>query len=185
MADLNVDVVDGVGTDIYARVVRRRLARTERRGESDLLFEANTVQDMVNRILNGLGPANRLRRLRIFGHGNEGQQGVGNSRRPALPQIIMVRCLGHAGGVHCGSLTNQIHLQRLSGRFAAGGWAELHGCDVGDGREGLELLRRLAALWNVPVKASEDTQRPRNARHGLSGLVVAARPDGTIYVPED
>jgi hypothetical protein len=136
---------------------------------------------MVNRILNTLGPANKLHRLRIFGHGNEGVQGVSNSRHAPLSQTISVQC---RGGV-CGPLTNQNHLQRLSGRFALDGWAELCGCDVGDGVQGLELLQRLAALWNVPVKASEDRQKPRHARRGLGGDVVAARPNGTIYVPVD
>jgi hypothetical protein len=174
MADMNIDVVDGIGRDGYARAVRRRLERI-----SDPIL-VNSAASLVALVLGRLG-GNRLRRLRIFGHGTGGQQGLGNSRAPGPLQEIAVHCTGHTES-SCGAISNQNHLRSLTGHFARDGWVELLGCDVADGVQGRSLLRQLAALWNVPVKASEDDQFPRSARRGLRGQVVVAYPSGAVEV---
>src|SRR5262245_59910331 len=77
MAILNLDCVDGTGTDddiLYFR------------GILPYALRVHSVGDMVRRLEERLNPAcsdgrsrHQLHRLRIFAHGNSGAQGLGNS----------------------------------------------------------------------------------------------------------
>jgi len=51
-------------------------------------------------------------------------------------------------------------LARLQQSFGYAGELELHGCQVGAGREGDALLRGLASALDVPVSASSSYQSP-------------------------
>jgi hypothetical protein len=124
---------------------------------------------MVRFIERYLNPNDLIRRLRVFGHGSRGRQGLGRSRTQG-PGYLEIRMAG-------GQLQYQDELVRLQGRFAAGGWAELHGCSVGDGSEGRALVVALARLWHVSVAAGTFAQWPGG---GFEVSYIVARRDGRV-----
>ncbi len=115
---------------------------------------ANSVWTMVDGILARLALAAHdsaddpagIGLLRIIGHGSPGRQGMGDSRITTNPrQLIMLDRYGH--------LLNQPALARLRGHFLPGAVVELHGCNVGAGPAGANLLRALERFWGVRVRA--------------------------------
>ncbi len=156
---MNIDVIDGLSTDEAMRNNRQIL-----RGEIGVI----TVSDMVDKILHRLG-SDKLRRLRVFGHGGAGMQGLGNSR-DAVRTYATERLLTVQGS----QLLHGETLRQLQGKFEAGGWVELRGCQVGSDSSGGLLLQELANLWGVPVKAGVPTQHPGG---GFEGTVVVAWPN--------
>ena len=144
MADIDIDVVDGVGRDVTVREDRREFPHAIR---------ATSVSQMVMTIIGRLGP-NRLRRLRIIGHASAGLQGVADSRTTLDPnRLIQVDASGR--------LLNPTILCMLAASFAPGGWAELHGCEVAEGYAGKMLLTQLSTLWRVRVRGGIGDQDNR------------------------
>lgn len=128
---------------------------------------AGNVNMMVEGILNRLGSSEQIQMLDIWGHGHSGSQGMGESAYSRVPsQLIEIDCSGH--------LTNRASLVRLRGRFASDGWVRLHGCHVGLGHCGRELLRQLAMLWQVPVQGGVENQ-PSDGLNRFVGPTAVAR----------
>lgn len=88
----------------------------------------------------------RIKRLRIFGHGSPGHQGVGGGRRLGPAQELTVTLFGH--------LQNLAELTKLIPHFQGDALVQLHGCSVGKSWRGRSLVRRLADLWHVRVQAA-------------------------------
>lgn len=164
MSGTNIDVVDLSEIDPAMCSIRNRL-----RGE----IPVSTVENMVNSILHRIGPQRQIRRLRIYGHGGPGSQGLGYSSN-LHPDFALQLQVGDP--TH---LIYEQKLEELRGRFAPDGWAELHGCGVAADVGGYLLLRQLAHVWGVPVKAGWQTQ---HSAPGMEGGVYVAWPDGGVEI---
>ena len=68
-------------------------------------------------------------------------------------------------------------LSRLSGRFAAFGFAEHHGCSLGKRPETRQLLAKLADLWRVPISVGINLQSVGHVTF-FDGPVYTAFPLG-------
>ena len=119
-----------------------------------------------------------LRRLRIFGHGSSGRQGLGDS---VSGQNLLV-----APGR--GISMDWMNLCTLRHFFGSDGFLELHGCNVGDGTEGKVYVARLCALLGVPVRAGRGTQWTGGggATHAYEKCYIEANltPGGQISITE-
>lgn len=152
---------------------------------------AVSVPHMITMIIQRLGKPKRLKRLRIFGHGESGIAVIGNyrgnlrtlsSREELLKNwtttdkvlFTMTHISNRKTTVH---ITNEYELRLLTPYFAPGGWAELHHCKVAEGEDGRTLLRVLARIWNVLVKGGEGDQRVGG---GIENRAVIAYPNGRI-----
>ena len=63
--------------------------------------------------------------------------------------------------------------------FLPFGSVQLHGCNVGQGSRGKELLQKLAKLWEVPVTAGVNTQFSGGAKtFKFEGPTVTKYPGG-------
>jgi hypothetical protein len=135
-------------------------------------IEARSVTDMVHGILGRLGSGGTIDRLIIWAHGEGGSQymGLGPWDRPVSHPILRMLALGPDG-----QLLNQAALGALTGRFSAGGIAELHGCRVAQHRAGRRLLEHLANLWQVAVRAGLWDQ-PSDLLNRFWGPVFEATP---------
>lgn len=178
---MNIDVVAHVEPDDRsddARVIRHAYAVLKQE------IQAETVRDMVDKIIVRLGAGNQIERLRIFAHGRPGllilkrptaqsrQHGVSANNTDANSAII------ERGG----TVTNDWILAELNGKFQPGGYVELHSCNVAameDGVNGASLLLALARILGVHVKGSTATQQ---VGRGLEGPVLTANPDGRTFV---
>ena len=65
----------------------------------------------------------------------------------------------------------------MTSRFWSEGWVELYGCSVAGGAGGADLIRRLAALWGVSVKAGTVVQ---DASSGFENEYAIAYPNGSL-----
>ena len=153
---------------------RDRKAQLERLGASSHKLEmygmSNGVGQMIREIAKLVSPG-RLQVLRIWSHGRAGGQTIsgGHGGEPYR--------LAHWTGIsiaNLGALTPT--LSPLKALFAAGGRAELRGCEVADGPDGEHLLVGLARIWGVPVLAGLATQY----RAEWDGTVVQASPTGGL-----
>lgn len=121
--------------------------------------------------------------LRFHGHGAPGEMG------------LTVGTGSHAssefGLQYIDSLTN--YVRQLAPLFASYGSVELHGCRVGAGSNGRQLVTRLAQAWGVPVTAGLRTQYGGgNSTFHFEGPTFTAFPRGgtlpdwarSIPVPE-
>ena len=113
---------------------------------------------MVNNVLSAAG-SNRITRLNIVDHGNRRSMQLGDD-------IISDENIHFFRGT----------LSLLRGHFAESGFVHLQHCDVG---QNLALLRILAQIWQVPVYAGTDTQRPV-FRH-QDGVYVRCDINGNCY----
>ncbi len=156
---MDLDCVDATGTDETMLTFRQRLPGA---------IPMNSVGQFVRSVENRLG-AGSLNRLRIFGHGGSGVQVLGGGRRPPHWYNV-IQVVGD-------SVTGADELQRLKSRFAARGWAELHGCSVAHGEPGRQLLTRLAHLWGVPVAGGTVIQ---NTGAGFEWRYAVASPNGRL-----
>jgi len=159
--------------------VRRTLAAAVQSGDA---FIVSDLWTMVERIRRRLGSGQKMRRLRIFGHATPGVQCVGRWRGSPIDLTTGQRRLGQGDYervimVIRGQLFNDTILAQLNPYFDRGGFAELHGCAVARGTAGEELLRKLAQLWQVPVKGGREAQRTGG---GLEAPAVGAWPNGHI-----
>jgi hypothetical protein len=163
--------------------------------EKKLVDDVTDVLDMVERITSTIG-GRRIRRLRIFGHGSDNAVLIGHllpthrapdwwNKRPKFEQSDLGKVIGGkpAKWEQDGQIVkegyvffNEPNLAKLSGRFDPGGWVELHSCRIA-GETGKELIKALAKLWQVEVRASEGKQFVGG---GLEGKVWVAKPWGTL-----
>lgn len=158
---LNIDLVDGDPDPVDPPMRAYQAALPQ-------AIRATSLGGGINAILRRLGLYGRIGRLRILGHGNVGLQGVVHSRNPWVRGVI-IRIAPN------GQVRGQRTLGQLTAHFGAGGWVELHGCMVA--ADGGALIRALALLWQVPVKASLGLGRVGG---GLEGPVSVAWPDGRL-----
>ena len=163
MSDIDLDVIDGLGTDGFVQESRRTFPHAIR---------ASSVSQMVIAIIDRLGP-NQLRRLRIIGHGAPGLQGVADSHNTWEPNRL-IRVIGR-------ELQNPTILSMLAASFGPRGFAELHGCEVARGYPGKLLLADLSALWRVPVRGGVNDQTNRPGFEGRYHTAAPAPGGGTIY----
>lgn len=98
----------------------------------------NGIRDMVDTVLNQLGADDCIRSLTIHGHGNSGLLEVGN-------EVLT------DANVNNRAIREQ--LRRLRGRFCDDAVVTLNGCLVGSTQAGSNLLKRLADILGVPVRA--------------------------------
>ena len=161
---INIDCVDWQSTgDAYVSVIQRRLPAA---------LKVNSVGQMVNLIEQRLGSNRRMRRLRIFGHGISGVQGLGNSGSLFQTNLYNQITIGSNSEVLYADI-----LGRLRTRFLSGGWAELHGCNVGASAVGWNLLKGLARLWQVNVAAGTSLQ---TTAAGFEVAYRVAQPNGQV-----
>ncbi len=117
-----------------------------RSGES----KAESVKDMVDKVLTRLGEGDSIDRLTLIGHGSPGNLSMGDGK-------------GHEAGKHIG-IGNQDEwlddLDRLKGRFSAGALLTLRGCSTGKGQEGRELIELLHEELGIKVRAPTGPTTP-------------------------
>lgn len=188
MGRVNLDILSDTQTSDYAmEEVRRSLPNG---------IVVSSVLDMVDKI-NRRTVNDKLGRLRVFGHGSPGHQAVGSvlvrqtagrshydyagdsSKLLVVVRVILAARDGTTGG-SSDALFNKHKLLQLKSRFASDGWVELHGCNVAMGELGTRLLRNLALLWQVSVKAGLELQFSGG---GFEGRTVVARPNGDVEDP--
>lgn len=157
----------------YGLVAASELARSGAPPASISVGMSNGVSHMITQVRNAAG-GRKIGLLRIYGHGLPGGQIVSAGR-------------GVSGGAatHGSALTGQAvrvmtnEWGQLAQAFAPYGSCELHGCRVGQGARGADLLRELANLWRVPVSAGVETQHTgRGATGRFEGPVRTAYPGG-------
>lgn len=140
MALFDLDVMDGHASYRHsANVLRQSLPRPPVR--------VNGLRDIVTLAVQRSWSGDQLRRLRVFGHGSAGAQGLSDSVHgqgvlPAADRISAV----------------WVELCNLGHCFDRSGWMELHGCNVGDGEVGKRYVATLARTLGVRVRAGRGTQ---------------------------
>ncbi len=165
---LDLDCVDATGRDETVAWFRQHLPHALR---------VHSIGHMVRSVQQHLGEAGRIRRLRVFGHGAPGIQGLGRSHEyhPKRPYLNIQ--------VSKGQLQYRDVLSDLQGRFSTArprGWVELHGCQVGAGGAGgpgQALALALAQLWQVPIAAGAVIQ---NTDAGFETCYIVAYPNGRV-----
>jgi hypothetical protein len=132
---------------------------------------ARNVEDMVDGIIARAKTLATIELLRLFGHGSPGDQGMGcgMSAGTAATNIAV-------DGT--GKLNNQKKLLLLKPYFAKGAVVQLHGCEVGAGSAGRQLLTLLADLWDVRVQAAIFTQYPNLFQDEFEGSYWEADGSG-------
>lgn len=151
----------------------------------------NAVDQVVRKVVQAAYKRGKIRLIRFHGHGTTGYQSVWGGpllqvvaegmtevqsrrviRNPALRVAISYWNLPTITGA----------LMQLSRHFTPDGEVWLMGCQVGEGREGRQLVHRLAILLGVVVRAGEPLQyastEPAAWRmnYTLEGKVVVGRP---------
>jgi len=135
-----------------------------------------------------------IQKIRIIGHGGPGVQSIGRgnwsqvdySNPRAVSGASTFDVLSHA---NVDSLYPE--LARLSRCFAEDGVFEFHGCNVGAGEEGSNLLRKTAryvgvtVFAGVPLQYSSGGGRPSHGGHEyynghLEGNLKRATPNGAV-----
>ncbi len=135
---------------------------------------SHDVMSLVQGVL-GRATSDTISRLRIFGHGRSGQQGVGGGIQTGHPQVSQRIGVDSLADPLPGALWNRGVLAALCGRFTPDALVELHGCHVGARWAGEILCWQLAQLWQVRVRA------------GIADQVADAhdRFEGRFYVEAD
>lgn len=165
---MDIDCVDagGIKNDEAMMAYRRSMPHA---------LHVHSVGHMVRSIDNRLGrnTRNTIRRLRVFGHGTPGGQGLGQSQYMFGPKSRSYLTIRMAGN----HLQYESVLAGLCGKFAPGGWVELHGCEVGQGEAGKNLTKALARLWGVNVAAGTVIQQ---TDAGFETRYIVAQPGGHV-----
>lgn len=136
------------------------------------------TRDLVERVLQSLGTNRRLDQLIIWGHGGPGVQDVGPPMRGGKTTAVTGRLddrVSNVLAIEHGHLRDRASLARLCGRFAAAATVDLHGCNVALHHAGRELIRQLADLWQVRVRAALTVQ-PSDRLDRYFGQVIEASP---------
>lgn len=181
---ITIDAVDAAaGTDLERDSITGAVIRNRRTGVLDTVgtirrdqinhpqaILVSDINQMVRDILARAGSTgSTISRLRFFGHGSSGTQGLANSHSSdkMYSQYLVVDTSGN--------LVNRRLLAQLRGHFAPGAIVELHGCNVVLGHYGRQLLRQLADLWNVRVRGGAETQWADSADI-IEGPTIEAYP---------
>jgi hypothetical protein len=128
---------------------------------------SNGVEDVINRIRSRAGGNRSILLLRFHGHGTSGIMGVADGEG----HVVVLR-----SAISLDNLpTLTPVLRRLRPLFVEFGSVELHGCQVARLRDGRTLVRRLAAIWGVPVSAGVQTQ------YGGGGIRRTLRFEGPVF----
>ncbi len=99
---------------------------------------ASSVKDLVDKILSQLGPNDKIKTLRLIGHGSPGSISVGTSSFILTApdnQDLQGRYIGRFNTREWVS-----ELARLKGRFAQNSAIHLRSCNTGAGEHGAKLL---------------------------------------------
>jgi len=110
-------------------------------------IDAESVEDMVDKILEKLGDDDCIRSLTIIGHGSPGNISVGDGQ-------------GHEEGGHMATWNQdewKDQIDRLQGRFCEDAVVTLRGCNTGAEEDGANLLALLADCLDVTVRAPTGT----------------------------
>jgi len=112
--------------------------------------KAESVEDMVDKVLARLGEDDSIGRLTLIGHGSPGNLSMGDQKE-------------HVEGKHIG-IANQDEwgedIDRLKPRFSNDALLTLRGCNAGRGSEGRELVDLLHAKLGVKVRAPTGPTTP-------------------------
>ena len=159
MAIFDLDVMDGhTSYGQSASLLRRSLPRSPLR--------VNSLGDIVTLAVRRSWGGDRLRRLRVFGHGSAGTQGLSDSvhGRSVLPAADRISAAW-------------MELCNLGHCFDRGGWIELHGCSVADGEVGKRYVASLARTIGVRVRAGRGAQTiGGGTTRGFENFWVEATP---------
>lgn len=155
---------------------KNNFALKSARKKGDLVIEYGGMSNGLVQALRDVitaTTAGRLGPLIFYGHGAPGIQGV---------------TMGKFGGgvAHGSAITSawldqaevQASFKMLRGRFDADGVIVLRGCNIAEGNEGKDVLRRLSRIAGVPVRGSDWFQVV--GRTKLVGTVHTATPDGKM-----
>jgi hypothetical protein len=126
---------------------------------------ADSLEGMVDSILED-ADGHPIRRLIIEGHGFEGAQFISDDA--AIGWYYTLRRRARARQT----------LARLRDAFASDAEVLLKGCNVGGGPSGEALVRDLADLWDVQVRASVTYERPLIPGYEGTEIVAIPTEDG-------
>lgn len=141
---------------------------------------ANSVRLVIDAIIERAesgGGYGVITLLRFFGHGIIAGMGITDSEHMCDAMV------DYSNAISRTVIATQPHeFVRLRPYFAANARVELHGCNVGRGPHGRELLRYLADIWRVPVSAGSHTQRvgTGSVLSNFEGTVYTVYPDGRV-----
>jgi hypothetical protein len=122
----------------------------------------NSMQSFVDNVLASLA-GRKMSLLHIQVHGNETTAYFGNDELSNDTYLT-----------HPGNLSRLTRHFDSPGFFTGGPYVDFRACQIGNS---LDLLRRLAALWQVTVVAGRGFQN--NVLDFNTGRYVMVRPDGT------
>jgi hypothetical protein len=115
-----------------------------------------------------------IEQLIFYGHGATGLQGVatGKDGKNASPELaaLSLESLDNAGV--------KTVFGQLTRRFSSGGEIVLLGCHTGESAQGTALIKKLARIAGVPVKAATTYQIVGHS--DLVGTIKFATPGGTV-----
>jgi hypothetical protein len=105
-----------------------------------------TIEEILGKVIQNLGPGDKLGRIEILGHGSEGMMSFGGTGNSPGPSSI---------GSPTGTITHDPGVQSfwvsLREYLAPVGVVVLNSCNVGRGRAGDFLLRDIAKLTGAIV----------------------------------
>lgn len=126
------------------------------------------VRSVVHRILHQ-GRKGRVVLLRFHGHGSSSHMVLSAGTTGDMDSMFSLDFIDSLVGF----------VRVLSPLFCRLGSVELHGCNVGSGAAGRQLVRRLCGAWNVPVTAGIRTQfGGGESTFAFEGPVVTDCPGG-------
>lgn len=108
-----------------------------------------TAAEQISALTSG---PRKIEALRIWGHGDIGAQNIsaGKDGSGVVP---------HRTGLSPQSVRRErAALERLRPYFTSNGRAELRGCAVGRGFDGVDFLKQLAQLWHVTMYGAVELQ---------------------------
>jgi Putative peptidoglycan binding domain len=163
-----IDVIDGTDPSLIA------LEATDIRqagGDPIVVFGmCNGIEYVVSEIVSRGRPGNVML-LRMHGHGGRGVQNVTGGTINGAPHLAAIS-LSNYGQIE-GTIA------RIRSVMLPFGSVQLLGCDVGGGSHGVELVRKLAQTWGVPVTAGRRTQfGGGNHTFRFEGPTVTGFPSG-------
>lgn len=153
-----------------------RFRRLSSRSARDVVVKigaaCNGVVQALQDVRTSTGPSS-ISALIVYGHGAPGVQGVSMGKDGAGPK--------HMAAITASTLDDpsvQAALASLKPRLEPRAVIVLRGCNTGEGEVGDRLIKKLARLTGVPVKASNWFQIV--GRSELSGNIRTASPGGTV-----
>jgi len=142
MAELRITVVEKATQDDRYNWWSARM----RSGES----KAESVKDMVDKVLARLGEDDSILRLTLIGHGSPGNLSMGDGKSREVGK--------HIGIDNPDEWVDE--LERLRDRFSSDALLTLRGCKAGEGSRGRRLVDLLHAKLGVKVRAPTGTTTP-------------------------